>query len=384
MIPRFKADYGIEEWKAAFRIFSQGNIEKYERQFAAKFECEYGIMFGYGRSGLYALFDVWDLQDTEIICPAYTCVVVPHAIVLSGNRPVFIDSADGHFNMDLDQLEKAITPRTRAIIATHLFGYPLDVNRVNEIALRASENYGHKVYVVQDCAHSYGAKWKGQLVTKFGDAAIFGSNISKIINSIFGGMVTTQNQETNEKLRHWKRANLIDNKYTKTLSRLAYFVAVNVAFHSAVYGFIEWLNRNRFLDYFTKYYTESSIDFPKDWNTEPTEIEARIGLVQLSKYDNIIAERAMLAQEVIMNNAGPDFEMLPYDPECTYSHIVAKVKDRTEVVKYYKNRGIELGILIEYCIPYMKAYQKYKNPNSNYEVSRNYSDSLINFPTVRT
>ena len=125
---------------------------------------------------------------------------------------------------------------------------------------------------------------------------------------------------------------------------------MNVAFHSAVYGFIEWLNRNRFLDYFTKYYTESSIDFPKDWNTEPTEIEARIGLVQLSKYDNIIAERAMLAQDVIMNNAGPDFEMLPYDPECTYSHIVAKVKDRNEVVKYYKTGVLSLPRRILYTI----------------------------------
>ena len=203
LIPRLKPYLG---WKELFEMLkpSRGNISRFESEFAQKFNCKGGVMFSHGRSAMYALFRAWDLSGDEIICPAYTCVVVQHSIVLSGNVPVFVDCEPGSPNMSYEGIAEAITENTRAIVVTHLFGYPMDVHRVQNIVKEAEERYGHKIFVMQDAAHSYGAKWKGELVTGFGDAAIFGMNVSKIMTSVFGGMATSKDQETLSKLRAYR------------------------------------------------------------------------------------------------------------------------------------------------------------------------------------
>jgi perosamine synthetase len=382
MIPRFKPRYGWAEWKAAFTFWSRGNIPKYEKTFAEKFKCEHGVMFPHGRTGIFALLKVWELEQAEVICPAYTCVVVPHAIVLSGNIPVFVDCEEGSFNMSLEGISRAVTEKTRVIIPTHLFGYPMDVHTVQEIAEEASRRYGHKVYVVQDCAHSFGAKWRGELVTTYGDATIFGSNISKLINSIFGGMVITGEEALAVKLRVWRERNLIDKDWLKSLMRLFYFVAVGFAFQPVFYGFVHWLERKGLLNRFVKYYDEDAIDFPADWNHAIVEIEARVGMVQLRRYDRIIEDRRILAKRLVEEfGARDDVFMLPFDDGATYSHIVAMVEDRSQWVDLYLSKGEQLGTLIEYSVPSIKTYRKYAKDEC--EVSYSYKDRTINFSTAR-
>ena len=382
MIPRFKPRYGWAEWKAAFIFWSRGNIPKYEKTFAEKFEREHGVMFSHGRTGIYALLKVWGLEGTEVICPAYTCVVVPHAIVLSGNAPVFVICEQGSFNMSLEGIRRAITEKTRVIIPTHLFGYPMDVHAVQEIAEEASRRYGHKVYVVQDCAHSFGASWRGDLVTKFGDAAIFGSNVSKLINSIFGGMVITGEEALAVKLREWRKRNLVEKGWRKSIRRILYFVAVTFAFRPVFYGWVHWLERKGMLDRFVKYYDEVAIDFPADWNHAPVEIEARVGMVQLRRYDRIVENRRRLANRLVEEMGDrEDVSMLPLEDGATYSHIVALVENRNQWVNRYRRKGEQLGILIEYSVPSIKAYRKYAKDGC--EVSHSYKDRTINFSTAR-
>jgi len=378
MIPRFKPQYDLDDWLAAL-IPTRGNIPRYEAAFAKKFGCTNGVMFAHGRSGIYALLKVWKLENAEVICPAYTCVVVPNAIVLSGNVPVFVDCAEGEFNMDIEGIRQVITEKTRVIIPTHLFGYAMDVHAVDALAREAEEKYGHRVYVIQDCAHSYGTRWKGDIVTSYGDAAIFGSNISKIINSIFGGMVITQDAELSEKLKYWRNKHVSKGGAIKSFKRLLYFIAVNVAFVSWIYGIVNKLERSGFLDHFTKYYEEDHIDFPQDWDLFPSEIEARVGLVQLAKYDLIVEKRRRAVQRVISDmDSHEDVWMLPYNDQATYSHIVALVNNRDEWVERYRKQGIQLGILIEYSIPMMKVYRKYQTVNT--KNANFYAVSLVNFP----
>jgi len=379
MIPRFKPNYGWSDWKAALTP-SRGNIPKFEKAFAEKFGCESGVMFAHGRTGIYALMKIWGLKDAEVICPAYTCVVVPHAIVLSGNIPVFVDCEKDHYNMSLNGIHDAITEKTRAIIPTHLFGYPMDVNEVGRIVGEAEKKYGHRIYVIQDCAHSFGAKWKGELVSTFGDAAVFGLNISKIINSIFGGMVITQDKDLAADLRQWRDKYTNEIGLMKTLKRLAYFAAVNVAFNNQIYGIVNWLESKGWLDRFVKYYEEDKIDFPSDWDYYPSEIEARIGLNQLKKYDGIINERRKRAREMIESmHDCEDIRMLPFDEGATFSHIVGKVQDREEWIDRYFNQGKQLGILIEYSIPKLEAYKKFCERETR--MADEYAECTINFPT---
>ena len=126
--------------------------------------------------------------------PAYTCSVVAHAVVASGNRPRFVDIALPDYNMDLDCVEAALSERTGAVIATHLFGYPLDVSRLQEIVSAAEARFGTRIAIIQDCAHSFEARFDGRSVSRAGDVAFYGLNISKIMTSIFGGMADHRRQ----------------------------------------------------------------------------------------------------------------------------------------------------------------------------------------------
>lgn len=378
LTPRLKPNYTFSDWIAALNIFQKNPIDSYEKEFANKFQNDYGVMFQHGRTGLYALLKVWELENDEVICPAYTCVVVPNAIVLSGNIPVFVDSSKNSFNMDLDLLKKTITEKTKAIVVTHIFGYPMDVVKVQEIVKNAEQKYGHKIYVIQDAAHSYGAKWQEKFVTKYGDAAIFGSNISKVINSIFGGMVSTNSKETYEKLKSWRKSNAKASGFSKSIKRFIYFVAVNIAFNSYVYGFVNWLERIGALDRFVKYFEEDKIYFPTDWDMMPSSIEARVGRNQLKKYNYIMENRIKNAKNWINKFQDEECQFMQDIQGSTYSHCVALVEDRDEWLEKYRKEGIQLGILIEYSIPYMKAYESYKR--EEYLVSLEYSKKSINFP----
>jgi len=383
LVPRLKPNYDLSDWLSILNVFNRNkNVELYEREFSHTFEREFGTMFSHGRTGIYALLKVWGLNQSEIICPAYTCVVVPNAIVLSDNIPVFVDCESDSFNMSLKGIEDAITSKTRVIIATHLFGYPMNVIEVDRIAREASEKYGHKVYVIQDCAHSYGAYWNGDLVTKYGDAAIFGSNVSKIINSIFGGMVITNSVELDSALKKWRINFCQDAGISKSFKRFIYFSCVNVAFLSPIYSIVNLMERKGFLDYFVRYYKDGEISFPSDWNFLPCNTEARVGLSQLKKYRTIIDKRVKRAKNII-NQVSKDSDISFKCDEigATYSHLVAVVDDREKYVEKYFSKNIQLGILIEYSVPEMTSFKKYKTvetPNSDF-----YARHTINFPLTK-
>lgn len=378
LIPRFKPYYNHRELITAISP-SRGNITRFEKAFAEKFECNYALMFPYGRSGLYSLLKVWELENVEIICPAYTCVVVTHAVVLSGNIPVFVDCQEDSFNMGCGGIREAITDKTRAIVVTHLFGYPMDMHKIDKIVKEAEQRYGHKIYIIQDAAHSFGGTWCGEKVARFGDAAIFGLDISKVISSISGGMVTTNSQETYQKLKAYREENFIYQGARRDFRKLLYLISVYIAFNKYIYGFVHWLERNGFLNMFVRYYDDCKIYFPKYWNHYPSEIEARVGLVQLQKYDAIIQRKVAKAKEYIKDFENwDDISILPFVEGATYSHFVALVNNREEWIEKYHKKGTQLGRLIEYAIPYMSAYAKYKR--GEYPRSRYYSEHTINFP----
>lgn len=378
--PRLKPYFNIRETLALLNPFNKfGAIKRFEKAFAKLFENKYATMFAHGRTGMYALFKVWGLKDAEIICPAYTCVVVQHAIVLSGNKPVFVDSAKDSWNMDYDLLEKAITPQTRCVVVTHLFGYPMDVNRVDKIVKKSEEKFGHKIYQLQDCAHSYGAKWENEMVTKVGDAAIFGLNISKIMSAIFSGMITTNHAQTDELLKAFRKENSKGNRFIKSIHRTLYYFAIRITFLPITYTITNWLEQKGYLDRFVKYYDNDKIYFPKDWDSPPTNTEAAVGLINISKYHRVIELRRkntdFYYKYFEKNN---DIKFLDQVKGATYSHCVALVENRNAWVEKYHKKGIQLGILIEYAVPEMDAYKKYKT--SEYPVAQYYSKHTINFP----
>ncbi len=120
----------------------------------------------------------------EVITPALSFVATANVIVRVGARPVFVDVGLDSRNIDLDQVEAAITPRTRAIMPVHFAGLPVDMERLYAIAAR------HKLRVIEDAAHAIGSLWRGRRIGSFGDLVCFSFHPNKNITTIEGGAIS--------------------------------------------------------------------------------------------------------------------------------------------------------------------------------------------------
>jgi perosamine synthetase len=381
MIPRLKPFLGMDEILSLFSRMPNA-VEQFETEFAKAAGVKHAVAYPYGRSALWAFFKALELENIEVVQPAYTCVVVSHATVLSGNTPRFIDIRRSDYNADLDQVAASINENTRAVIATHLFGYPLDVDSLAAIVSRAEERFGHKIWIIQDCAHSFGARWHGKLVSQSGDASLYGLNISKMITSIFGGMMTTEDDNLADRLRKWRDENFTQAGIVKSLARSLYLLAVYPVFNPSLYGMVYWLQEETsLLNKLTKaYHLDEIIRLPPDFQDAMLNVEARVGLAQLRKYEAILSARCENAR-FYENRLGEieGFELPPLMDGATYSHYVIRVKNRQRVMKEMARRGVQVGQLIEYSIPHMDSYRKYASRYS-FQNSLLCSQTTINLP----
>jgi dTDP-4-amino-4,6-dideoxygalactose transaminase len=381
MIPRFKPQLGWAEFLTLFRR-NGGAVERFERRFAESFQAIDAIAFPYGRSAQWAFFKAIGLENSEVIMPAYTCSVVAHAVTLSGNRPRFVDISLDDYNMDLDLLEQALSAETRAIIVTHTFGYPQDLDRLEEIVRRAEAHYGHKIWLMQDCCHAFGATWQGRLIGSSGDVAVYALNISKLMTSIFGGMLTFQDHELAARVRAWRDSHYRPAGVWKAIRRRLYLLAVYAAFNEKIYGLTWWLQeRTPLLNRLSKaYHLDDTIHFPPDYLERMLDVEAAVGLVQLNRYPAIIARRRENATWYDRHlERHPDWVFPPLIAGATYSHYVVRVPDRAAVLRAWAEKGIQLGELIQYSIPDTTPYRHLEQHCRNAaEASRH----TVNFPVT--
>ncbi len=380
MIPRFKPWLGWPEISALFKR-NQGAVEKFEQAFAKKFKSVDAVAFPYGRSAQWAFLKALGIQGAEIIMPAYTCSVVAHAVTLSGNKPRFIDIDLDDYNMNLDEAESAINEDTRAIIATHTFGYPQDLDRLEGMVRRAKEKYGHKIWLMQDCCHAFGAEWNGRMIGTSGDVAVYAFNISKIITSIFGGMLTFQDQVLADRVRAWRDVHFRKAGWVKAAQRRLYLLAVYVAFNEKVYGLTWWLQeKTPLLNAFTKaYHLDEKIHFPPDYLDQMLDVEAAVGLAQLDRYDAIIANRRKNAAWYNQNFERREGWVFPAIMDgATYSHYVVLVPERQAVLKEWASKDVQLGELIQYSIPLLPEYASIRT--RTFTRSSEASSSTVNFP----
>jgi dTDP-4-amino-4,6-dideoxygalactose transaminase len=123
-------------------------------------------------------------RGDEVITPAMSFVATANVIVRVGARPVFVDVGLDSRNIDLSQVEAAITPRTRAIMPVHFAGLPVDMDGLYEIAAR------HKLRVIEDAAHAIGSAWRGRRIGSFGDLVCFSFHPNKNMTTIEGGAIS--------------------------------------------------------------------------------------------------------------------------------------------------------------------------------------------------
>lgn len=204
MIPVFEPTIGEEEIQAVVSALRRGEISgsfgealpEFEDACARFLGVRHGVAVTSGTTALHLAVAALDLSPgDEVLVSASTNVATALAAYHNGLVTVPIDSEERTWNLDLSLVESAIGPRTRAIIPVHLFGHPVDMDALMDIAER------HRLYVIEDCAEAHGAKCRGRLVGSYGDMACFSFYANKVITTGEGGMVTTNDDSLAEKLR---------------------------------------------------------------------------------------------------------------------------------------------------------------------------------------
>ena len=157
--------------------------------FAAYQGASHGIVMANGTITMEVALKALDVGwGDEVIIPALTFAATPYAAMAAGALPVFVDVEPERWTIDPDLVEAAVTPRTRAIMPVHLGQQMADMDRIMEIARR------HDLFVVEDCAHAHGQRWRDQGAGCIGDFGSFSHQSTKILTAGEGGTLTTQDE----------------------------------------------------------------------------------------------------------------------------------------------------------------------------------------------
>lgn len=171
-------------------------VELFEKKFAEFCNVRHAVACCNGTVALHlALLALGVERNDEVIVPTLTFVATPNAVSYCGAKPIFVDSEIETWNLDPKLVEAAITPRTKGIIAVHLYGHPAKMDELKRIAER------HKLFLLEDAAEAHGAFCNGKIVGSIGDAAAFSFYANKIITTGEGGMFVTDNDELAEYAR---------------------------------------------------------------------------------------------------------------------------------------------------------------------------------------
>jgi len=189
----------FEEIMSGGAFILRRHLEEFEKRIAAYVGTKHAIGVNTGTDALYLSAHALGFgPGDEVITVSHTFVATIGAIVQCGARPVLVDIT-GDFNMDVDQIESAITPRTRGIIPVHLNGHACNMDKITAIAKK------YNLKVIEDAAQALGAKYKGKRCASFGDTGIFSFYPAKMLGTAGdGGMVCTNDDMLARKLRAFR------------------------------------------------------------------------------------------------------------------------------------------------------------------------------------
>ena len=217
-------------------------VEKFEKKFAKRLKRKFAISVSNGTAALQLAFESLNIKKKDqVILPSFTIISCILPIIRCGAVPILVDSDPVTWNMDVKKIEDIITSKTKAIIAPHIYGLPIDMDPLLKIAKK------YKLKVIEDAAEVLGLKYKNKECGSFGDISTFSFYANKHITTGEGGMIVTDNKQIAEKCKSLR----------------------NICFNS----------KRRFLHY------------DLGWNYRFTNLQSAIGLAQLEKLNRFIIKK---------------------------------------------------------------------------------------------
>jgi dTDP-4-amino-4,6-dideoxygalactose transaminase len=327
LIPINQPLFGSEEQELVRKVLESGLITSAasDGQYVKKFEegiskfvsSRYATAVSSGTAALHAALVAAEISKGDcVIMPSFTSVAAAEAILLAGARPVLADIDPETYTISRDSIEENLSSRTKAVIVTHLYGLPADVESIKELA----QDKG--LVLIEDAAHALGAEYKGKRIGSLGDMACFSFYATKNITTGEGGMVTTNIEEYAERLRSFRC-------------------------HGE-----------------SKRHESSQLGT----NYRMSEIQAAIGVAQLSKLSKFLSRRKRNATILTSELVGASEIQLPVEPEGrshSWNLYTIRIKTggrhstkRDKMVKSLESKGIQAGVYYPLPVHLMPYYRE--------------------------
>jgi perosamine synthetase len=336
-------------------------IERFEEEFARFLGSGHvrTCSTEYGRMALYFILKAMALPPgSEIIVPALTFWVVPEIARVAGLKPVFADIDPNLFTLDPRAVERAITPNTRAVLPTHLYGLSCNMDPILELARR------HDLKVIEDCAHSLGATYKGRMVGTLGDASFFSFQAFKPLNTYGGGLAWMRDADLARRVGEFA-----DGEAWPTEKRVEGILRSGKLQHTFI--------RPRVFTYslFPIWYAASWVNakpekrlwenvrplspLPEHYRGRFTNVQAAIGLAGLERMPEFIERtrrHARMLDDLLGDARDIVVPRIPADRTHVYYQYCAYVPDSEAIVKRCIRRGVDVAPMHVDVCPKMELF----------------------------
>jgi len=361
MIQVFKPCMGQEEIDAVAEVIRSAWIglgprtAEFERRFADYVGCKHAVAVNSATAALHLALEVFGVgEGDEVLVPAVTFVSTAHAVLYNNAKPVFVDVHPDTLCMDVEDVRRKITERTKVILPVHYGGHPCDMDTILDIAKQAG------AAIIEDAAHACGSTYKGKKVGSIGDATCFSFHAVKNLAVGDGGMITLNDEALDKKLRKLRWVGINKSTWERTE-----MVEEALASERDQYGQYGW------------YYEVDDLGYKYHMN----DIAAAIGLVQLHKLEKTNARRREIVE--MYNEALTDVPWIdtPVEKEwahSAYHNYVIKTPYRDELNLYLRDREIATGV--HYMPVHLHPYYRDNGYDADVPVTEDVWKKLLTLP----
>ncbi|HLO30012.1 MAG TPA: DegT/DnrJ/EryC1/StrS aminotransferase family protein [Anaerolineales bacterium] len=385
MIPRVRPSYSWSDLTAAAR--SQATeVGDFERELASHFGVRHAIAFPYGRSVIHSFLKAFDLAGSEVLQPAYNCVVVAHATMVAGAKPIFVDAQSQNPNQDEEDVIRKVTERTSVVLPTSIFGVPFDAKTLaNSIRKR-----NPKTFILMDCAQCFDTLWNNESLAAQGDASILAFGIGKPMTTLFGGALLTDREDVFLTVCQYRDRSFRPAATLASIRRWVYFIASWVALSGPFVGLTDWLEHAHtpLRSYLQSLRSREAIRLPRDNQNLMKPMEAAIGRTQLKRASLFIQRRREIAGMYAKAFAGQQgLELLNWGEGGSYSIYAARLtepKNRQLFLDALRRAGIQGDTVLNYVVPGLECYRAENYSVDSFPNALHWSKSVINLPNHPT
>jgi dTDP-4-amino-4,6-dideoxygalactose transaminase len=355
VLPFHRAFIEEEEIRGVIEVLQSGwlstgpRVKQFEAEFSKYVDASHAVAFSSCTAALHlALAAIGIEEGDEVILPTMTFASSGEVILYFKARPVLVDCQKGTFHIDHEQISRAITSRTRAILPVHYSGYPCEMDAILDIARR------HDLKVIEDAAHALPSRYKNRTVGTLGDITCFSFYATKTLTTGEGGMATTENPELAEHMRRLSLHGISKDAWKRYTS--------------------EGTWRYDILETGYKY--------------NLTDLQAAIGLAQLAKCDAMRERRVAIAKRYSEALRPLDAYEVPSAPEHTQHawhiyalqvNLAALRIDRDRVIEELKKQGI--GTSVHFIPLHMHTlYQQLGYRNGQFPNAEERFERVISVP----